>query len=73
MLKKWSNHASRNYNIKFVTHDKTTKILFFANTNDETPTLSQSSALYKFTCPGCSCNYIGKTEWSLHERTKEHV
>ena len=26
-----------------------------------------------FTCPGCSCNYIGKTERNLHERTKEHA
>ena len=36
------------------------KMLFFANTKDKTPSLNQSSLLYLFTCPGCSCNYIGK-------------
>ena len=26
-----------------------------------------------FTCPGCSCNYICKTERTFHERTEEHA
>ena len=37
------------------------------------PSLSQSSVVYKFTCVGCSCNYTGKTERTLHERTVEHA
>ena len=48
---------------------RTTKTLFFTNTKDKTLSLSQSSVVYMFTCPGCSCNYIGKTERTLHERT----
>ena len=48
-------------------------MLFFTNTKDKTPSLSQSFVVYKFTCPGCSCNYIGKTERTLHERTDEHA
>ena len=35
---------------------------FFANTKDRTPSLSQSSLVHKFTCPGYSCNYIGKAD-----------
>ena len=46
---------------------------FFTNTRDKTPSLSQSSVVHKFTCPACSCSYIGKTERSLHERTEEHA
>ena len=45
----------------------------FANTKDKTPSLIQSSIVFKFKCPGCTCNYIGKTEWTLHERTEEHA
>ena len=29
-------------------------MLFFANTKDKRPSLSQSSVVYKFTCPDCS-------------------
>ena len=53
-------------------HYKTTKISFFTNTKGKTPSLSQSSVVYKFTCPVCSCNYIGKTERTLHKTTEEH-
>ena len=52
---------------------KLQKFRSFTNTKDKTPSLSQSSVVYKFTCPGCSCNYIGKTERTLHERTEEHA
>ena len=48
-------------------------MLFFTNTKGKTSSLSHSSVVYKFTCPGCSCNYIGKTERTLHERTEEHA
>ena len=36
--------------IKFVTQYKTTKMSFFANTKDETRSLSQSCVVYKFAC-----------------------
>ena len=45
---------------------------FFRNTKDKSQSLSQSSVVYKLMCPRCSCNYIGKTEQTLHERTEEH-
>ena len=71
-IKKLYKSFKREINVNFVTH-KTTKISFFTNTKDKTPSLSQSSVVYKFTSPGCSCNYIGKIERTLRERTEEHA
>ena len=68
-IKKLYRSFKREFNVKFVTHYKTTKMSFFTNSKDKTPSLSQSFVVYKFTCPSCSCNYIGKTERTLHERT----
>ena len=48
-------------------------MLFFANSKNITPSLSQSSVVYKFTCLGYACNYIGKTEQTLYERTEKHA
>ena len=70
--KKLYKRFEREINVKFATHYKTKKNLFFTNTKDKTPSLSQSSVVHKFTCPGCGCNYIGKTGRTLHERTEEH-
>ena len=72
-IKKLYRSFKREINVTFVTHYKTTKVLFFTNTKDKVLSLSQSSVVYQFTCPGCSCNYIGKTERTLHERTEEHA
>ena len=72
-IKKLYRSFKREINVKFATHYKTTKMLFFTNTKDKTLSLSQSSIVYRFTCPGCSCNYIGKTERTLPERTEEHA
>ena len=72
-MKKLHKSLKREINVEFVTHYKTTKILFFTNTKDKTPSMSQSSVVYKFTCPGCSCSYIGKTERTLSERMEEHA
>ena len=36
-------------------------------------TLNQSFVLYEFVCPGCSANYVGKTERTLFERNVEHA
>ena len=51
----------------------TTKTSFFTNTKDRTPTLSRSHVVYKFSCRGCSAQYIGKTDRNLHERCVEHA
>ena len=77
LLKEWSNHASGNY-VKVLIEklmlslSYTTKISFFTNAKDKTPSLSQSFVVCTFTCPGCSCSYIGRMERTLHERTEEH-
>ena len=44
----------------------------FTNTKEKTPSVNLSSVVYKFSCPGCSFSYIGKTQRTLHERTEEH-
>ena len=72
-IKKVYRSFKREINVKFVTHYKPTKMSFFINTKDKTPSLNQSFVVYKCTCPGCSCNYTGKTERTLHERTEEHA
>ena len=41
-IKKLYKSFKREINVKFVTHYKTTKISFFTNTKDKTPSLSQS-------------------------------
>ena len=40
---------------------------------DKLNKLSKSNVIYQFSCPGCESSYIGKTERTLFERTKEHV
>ena len=72
-IKKLYKSFKREINVKFVTHYKTTKMSFFTNAKDKKPSVSQSSVVYMFACPGCSCNYIGKTERTLHERADEHA
>ena len=54
-------------------HYQTTKLSYFTNTKDKTPFLSQSSVIYKFVSPGCKSSYVGKTDCTLHEMTKEHA
>ena len=76
---KSSRKSSRKYievsneKLMFVIHYKTTKMSFFTNTKDKTPSLSQSSVVYKFTCPGCSCNYTVKPPNSGHLRVLTKV
>ena len=57
----------KNANIKFIVCYKTTKMSFYTNTKDKTPLTSQSSLAYKFTGPGCSSSYVGKTDRTLFE------
>ena len=49
-----------------------TKVDFFCSTKDKTPTINQSFVVYEFVCPGCSANYVGKTERTSYERNVEH-
>ena len=44
----------------------------FTNAKDKTPLLNNSFVVYKFTCPGCNINYIGKIERTLNE-SMEHA
>ena len=52
---------------------KTTKLCFFTSNKDKIPLLSQSFVTYEYQCPGCSGKYIGKTESTLFNRTREHA
>ena len=56
----------------FVILWKTTNGNSFLSNKDKTPMRYQSSVVYKFTCPGCNCRYIGKTDRCLYTRLKEH-
>ena len=59
-------------NIKFHVHLQSTKLCFFTSNKDKIPHLSSSNVVYHFECPGCMISYIGKTETTLFNRTKEH-
>ena len=58
--------------VRFITCYSVTKLSFFTNTKDKIDDLSKSFVVYHFNCPGCQSSYIGKTERTLFERTKEH-
>ena len=60
-------------NVKIKTFFKTTQLKNFTSTKDKVPTLSKSNVVYEIVCPGCGANYIGKTERTVNERTKEHA
>ena len=51
-IKKLYKSFKQEINVKFVTHYKTTKISFFTNAKDKKPSVSQSSVVYMFACPG---------------------
>ena len=56
-IKKRQKGFKQEVNSKFATQYKITKMSIFANTKDKTPSLIQSSIVFKFKCPGCTCNY----------------
>ena len=72
-IKKLHKYFKKEVTVKFSLHYQTTELCYFTNTKDKTPFLSQWSVIYKFVCPGCTSCYIGKTDRTLHERTKEHA
>ena len=69
-MKRFLN-PSKKVNIK--TLFKTTHFSFFTSTKDKVPPLSKSRAVYEVKCPGCGIQYIGKTDRTLHERTRERA
>ena len=51
----------------------TNKLSFYTNMKDKIPNEMKSNVVYRFTCPGCSADYIGKTDRNLYERCVEHA
>ena len=51
---------------------KLTKLLCSVQTKIKIKPLDKANVIYKFKCPGCSNEYIGKTERNLITRLKEH-
>ena len=70
--KRLSKLFKKDLHVEFRIHFQTTKLSFFSSNKDKTPLLSSSSLVYQFSCPGCTKSYIGKTESTLFNRTKEH-
>ena len=58
--------------VKFATLWNTTTTNALLGVKNIIPKPLQSSVVYKYTCPGCSCSYIGKTDRCLQTRIKEH-
>ena len=72
-IKKLYKCFKKEVTANFVRYYQTSKRSYFTNTKEKTSFLSQSSVTYKFVCPGCKSYYVGKTNRTLHERTKEHA
>ena len=60
-------------NVRIVTRTTTTKLNMFTNVKDKTLKENKCNVVYEFTYQKCSKSYIGKTERTLLERTKEHA
>ena len=58
--------------VKFEVCFQSTKTSFFTSNKDKIPKLSNSGVIYEYTCPGCSKSYVGKTNNTLFNRTREH-
>ena len=58
--------------VKFNIRFRSTKVSFFTSNKDRIPYLSNSGVIYKYSCPGCNSVYIGKTDNTLFNRTKQH-
>ena len=70
--KRLSKLFKKEKNVKFNIFFQSTKISFFTSNKDRTPLLSSSSVIYQYNCAGCGASYVGKTENTLFNRTKEH-
>ena len=58
--------------IRFIISFQSFKLSFFTSNKDKIPSLSNSCIVYHYVCPGCKSSYVGKTENTLFNRTKEH-
>ena len=58
--------------VKFNVHFQSTKVSFYTSNKDKIPLLSNSGVIYRYSCPGCNSAYIGKTENTMFNRTKQH-
>ena len=70
--KRLSRLFRKDLKIKFRVHLQSKKLSFLTSNKDRTPMLSSSCVVYHYECPGCMKSYIGKTESTLFNRTKEH-
>ena len=59
-------------NVKFSIRFQSTKVSFYTSNKDKIPFLSNSGVIYRYTCPGCNSAYVGKTESTMFNRTKQH-
>ena len=58
--------------VKFSIRFQTTKVSFYTSNKDRIPFLSTSGVIYRYTCPGCNSAYVGKTDNTMFNRTKQH-
>ena len=72
-IRKIKSNCKKERSITFRVLYDVPKIDFFCSTKDKTSTLNQSFVVYEFVCPGCSANYVGKTERTFFERNVEHA
>ena len=72
-IRKFKLNCKKEQSVNFRVLYEVTKIDFFCSTKGEMPTLNQSFAVYEFVGPGCSVNYVGKTERTLFKRNVEHA
>ena len=70
--KRLSKLFKREKNVKFSIFFQSTKLSFFTSNKDRIPLLSNSNVIYKYSCPGCGEKYVGKTENTVFNRTKQH-
>ena len=59
--------------VKFSISFQSIKVSFYTSNKDRIPFLSNSGVIYKYTCPGCNSAYVGKTDNTMFNRTKQHV
>ena len=73
-MKRCFNKLKRYFktNVKFVTLYDTKKCGKFSSVKDKIPTHQKSNVIYTIRCPGCSEDYVGKTDRSVITRLNEH-
>ena len=60
-------------NVKFRIIYTTNKLSMFCSLKDKYPIHTKANLIYKFTCPYCQAQYVGKTERNLITRCEEHA